>query len=176
MKNPGKIRQKKGHFQDRLRYFLALGSFLIVMPLHAIDPVTIKITGTVVANATCTFNSNETIDIDFGDVYINDITGDNYKKTVPYTLNCQGDADGKSVVLTWKGTQASFDSALLSTDVTGLGVKLQQNSTQISINDGFVIDPDAPPTLEVVLVKNSAATFSNGQAFSASVTLAVDYI
>lgn len=174
--NRSKSTRRLFGLQNNIRCSLMLGYLLMAAPLYAYDPITISIKGTVVATASCTFSSNETIDINFGDVYINDITGDNYKKTVPYTLTCQGDADGKTVELKWTGTGASFNSDLLTTNVTGLGIKLLEGSSQVKINAGFTIDPNAPPTLEVVLVKDSSATLSNGQEFTASATLAVNYI
>lgn len=94
---------------------------------------------------------------------------------MPYTLTCEGDAEGKTIQMQWVGTSSSFDSTLLNTDVTGLGIKLLQNSTQVSPNTAFTIDGSSPPALEVVVVKNTGASFSNGQEFNASVTLKVDY-
>lgn len=153
---------------------------MVAHPFYAngaitMNPVPINITGTVIASASCTFDSDEAITVEFGDVYINEITGDNYKKPVPYTLTCEGDAEGKTIQMQWVGTSSSFDSTLLNTDVTGLGIKLLQNSTQVSPNTAFTIDGSSPPALEVVVVKNTGASFSNGQEFNASVTLKVDY-
>ncbi|MGK3141808.1 fimbrial protein [Pantoea sp. C2G6] len=159
--------------------FTLLGC-MVIYPLCAqgaitIDPVPITISGTVIATASCTFGSDKTIEIEFGDVYISQIIGDTYKKPVDYTLSCEGDADGKTVYMEWVGDQSSFDSTLLTTDVTGLGVKLLQNNTQVSPNTRFTIDAASPPSLDVVLVKNSGASFTNGQEFNASATLKVDY-
>ncbi|MGN7915782.1 fimbrial protein [Enterobacter sp. 22466] len=141
------------------------------------DPtnVAINISGTVVANASCTFSSDTPIQVNFGDVYITDIDGGSYKTKLPYSLTCKGDADGKSIEMQLKGTSASFDDNVLQTDVKGLGIKLLQNNNQIKPNDWFLINPDSPPDLEAVVVKDAAATFSNGQQFNAAATLVVDY-
>lgn len=168
----------------RLRNVLSNSSiFLISMAVHpffanaaiTIDPIAINISGTVVANAACTFNSNEDINVEFGDVWISEIAGDTYKKPVPYTLSCAGDADGKNIQLRWVGTVASFNGKLLKTDVTGLGIELRQNSSQVNPNVWFTIDSTSPPPLDVVVVKQPDASFTNGQEFNASVTLEVAY-
>ncbi|MGC1027647.1 fimbrial protein [Pantoea agglomerans] len=139
------------------------------------NPVPINITGTVIATAACTFSSDQVITVEFGDVWINEITGDKYKQPVPYTLNCDGDADGKTLKMQWVGTVSAFNSALLTTDIKNLGIKLLQNNTQVSPNTSFTIDGASPPALEVVVVKNTGASFNNGQEFNASATLKVDY-
>lgn len=158
--------------------FLAgiLAQFPAVAASIVIDPVQINISGTVIATASCTFGSDKTIQIEFDDVYINKISGDFYKKPVDYTLSCEGDADGKTIQMQWVGTAASFDSSLLTTDVSGLGIKLLQNNSQVNPNARFTIDGASPPALDVVLVKQSGASFSNGQEFNASATLKVDYL
>ncbi|WP_293770410.1 fimbrial protein [uncultured Pantoea sp.] len=141
-----------------------------------VNPVPVNITGTVIATASCTFGSDKLIQIEFGDVFINQISGDYYKKAVDYSLSCKGDADGKTIKMEWIGEAASFDSTLLTTDVNGLGIKLLQDSQKVSPNTWFTINAASPPALDVVLVKNSGAKFSNGQEFNASATLKVDYL
>lgn len=141
-----------------------------------INPTPIKITGSVIATAACTFGSDKTLQIEFGDVFINQISGDYYKKPLDYTLSCNGDADGKTIKMEWVGDAAAFDNTLLTTDVTGLGIKLLQNSNKVSPNTWFSINAVSPPALDVVLVKNNGANFSNGQEFNASAILKVDYL
>ncbi len=158
-----------------LNSVIALCVCLSVGPLYAIDPIPIKITGTVIATAACNFGSDETVAVEFGDVYINQISGDFYKKPVPYTLTCQGDSAGKTISMQWVANAAAFDSQLTTTDVSGLGIKLLQNNSQVSPNAWFTIDANSPPSLDVVLVKQSGASFSSGQEFNASATLKVAY-
>jgi type 1 fimbria pilin len=73
------------------------------------------------------------------------------------------------------GTGAGFDSQLLQTDAAGLGIRLLKNGDVQPLNQWFDIDPDHPPQLEAVLVKQAGATFQNGQAFTAGATLKVAY-
>ncbi|CAI2045253.1 putative minor fimbrial subunit StfF [Serratia fonticola] len=117
---------------------LASGSVLATM-----DPtnVPVNISGTVVANSSCTFSSHTPIQVDFGDVYIADIDSGVFRKPVKYTVTCKGDPDGKSIVMQLKGSEAKFDSNVLQTNVQGLGIKLLQNNTQIRPNDWLRINP-----------------------------------
>lgn len=137
--------------------------------------VKINISGTIVANASCKISGGSPIAIEYGDVYINEISGDNYRKEIPYGVTCQGDPEGKSIQIQMVGDVASFDSGLLSTDASGLGIKVLQNGNQMDLNKWYNLDPSNKPKLEGVLVKQSGASFSNGQEFNAGVTLTVAY-
>lgn len=155
-------------------------SYLAFQPFYAnsainVDPLAINITGTVVANAACTFNGDKEINIEFGEVWIDEITGDNYKRTLPYTLKCEGDANGKSIQMRWVGTSAIFNWTLLKTDNKGLGIELRQNNKQVRPNTWFTIDAASPPQLDLVIVKKAGASLVNGQEFTASATLEVAY-
>ena len=84
----------------------------------------VRITGTVVATALCTFSGSDPIKVEFGDVYINEIIGETYKQPVPYQVTCKGDPDGKTLQMQIAGSAASFDGKQLKTDASGLGIKL----------------------------------------------------
>lgn len=164
-------------FRLLLNGCLALSVLMLVRPVYALDPVAINISGTVTANAACQFNTDETIILEFGsNVYISKIKGTYYKLPVPYFLNCEGDADGKNIKMRWVGTAASFDETLITTDVTGLGIKLLKDATQVNVNTWFDIDADSPPSLNVVLIKEAGSSLKNGQEFNASATLEVAYL
>ncbi|OKB67024.1 hypothetical protein BHU62_09335 [Serratia marcescens] len=137
--------------------------------------VDIHISGTVVVNASCTFNGQRTIDVGFGDVFISQIGKGGDKQPLPFSLTCQGDPDGKTIQMQLSGDGASFDSQLLQTNAAGLGIRLLNNGDAQSLNQWFDIDPNSPPQLEVELVKQAGATFQNGQAFTAGATLKVAY-
>ncbi|MEM6160435.1 fimbrial protein [Erwinia sp. P6884] len=146
-------------------------------PLYALDPVAINISGTVTASAYCEFNTDETITLEFGtNVYITKIKGNYYKLPVPYFLNCEGDDGGKNIRMRWVGTASSSDNTLLATDVAGLDIKFLKDSTVVDVNAWFDIDADLPPSLNVVLIKQTGASLKNGQEFNASATLEVAYL
>ncbi|HCM7228989.1 TPA: fimbrial protein [Klebsiella aerogenes] len=140
-----------------------------------IGNVNISISGTVVATASCKISGSNPIKVDYGDVYISEIAGDNYRKQVVYDVSCQGDANGKNIQLEITGNSAVFDGNLLRTDADGLGIKLLRNGSQMQLNQWYDLDPVNPPRIESVLVKQKGATFMNGQEFNAGATLKVAY-
>jgi type 1 fimbria pilin len=137
--------------------------------------IRVNVSGTVVANARCSFSGGNPITVEYGDVYISDIGGDTYRQPLAYGVSCRGDADGKTIQLQLSGTGADFDGTLLSTNAKGLGIKLLRDNSQMVLGRWYDLNPAAPPKLEGVLVKQSGARFSNGQAFSAAATLTVAY-
>lgn len=156
---------------------VAVFALIAAAPGYALDPVAINISGTVTATASCQFNTDETIALEYGtNVYISKISGNYYKLPVPYFLNCEGDANGKSIRMRWVGTASSFEDTLLTTDVTGLAIRFLKNGTKVDINTWFDIEADSAPSLDVVLVKDAGATLKNGQEFNASTTLEVAYL
>ncbi|CAI0968592.1 fimbrial protein [Serratia proteamaculans] len=137
--------------------------------------VNVKISGTVVANGSCTFTGTDPIAVEFGDVIINDIKDKAYKQNLPYTLVCKGDPGGKAIQMKLTGTAADFDGTLLKTDAKGLGLSLQKDDTAMALNQWVDIDPASPPKFAAVLVKQKDASFQNGQAFNGAATLIVGF-
>ncbi|MDH1321537.1 fimbrial protein [Enterobacter bugandensis] len=137
--------------------------------------VDVNISGTIIATASCTFSGQKPLQIDYGDVYIDELTSGNNRRSLDYSLVCRGDSDGKKVEMKFVGDGADFDGQLLKTNTKGLGIKLLNNSNLQAINSWFTIDPGNQPALEAELVKQDNATFQNGQTFSGVVTLVVEY-
>ncbi|WP_174353720.1 fimbrial protein [Serratia proteamaculans] len=164
-------------FRGRQLALVLLSLLLSGAALAKMDDTTVnvKISGTVVANGSCTFTNSAPVAVEFGDVIINDIKDSAYKQSLPYTLVCKGDPGGKAIQMKLSGTAADFDGTLLKTDAKGLGISLQQGSTAIKPNTWFDIDPAAPPKFAAVLVKQKDASFVNGQAFNGSATLIVGF-
>lgn len=135
----------------------------------------VRITGTVVATASCVFSGSDPIKVEFGDVYINEIFGEAYKRPIAYQVNCKGDPDGKTLQMQVAGSSASFDVKKLKTDVSGLGIKLLKGSEALPVNHWFNFDNGSQPLLYAVLEKQSGARFQDGQEFTATATLKVAY-
>ncbi|NTX79559.1 hypothetical protein FCL49_11680 [Serratia proteamaculans] len=171
------VRMMQNTFRGRQLALVLLSLLLSGAALAKMDDTTVnvKISGTVVANGSCTFTNSAPVAVEFGDVIINDIKDSAYKQSLPYTLVCKGDPGGKAIQMKLSGTAADFDGTLLKTDAKGLGISLQQGSTAIKPNTWFDIDPAAPPKFAAVLVKQKDASFVNGQAFNGSATLIVGF-
>lgn len=174
-----KQRQIKIKRAWRLTLVFAAGLLMTAPPAQAAKGdttnVKINITGTIVANARCSFSDGNPITVEYGDVYISELAGDAYRMPVNYHVKCSGDADGKTIQLQFSGTGAEFDGTLLKTDTSGLGIKILSNGSQMTLGQWYDLNPDAPPSLEGVLVKADGASFDNGRQFNASATLKVAY-
>ncbi|WP_149013628.1 fimbrial protein, partial [Escherichia coli] len=92
------------------------------------------------------------------------------------TITCDPDVrdDAWEMTLSWTGSQTSYDNAAIETNVTGLGIELQQNGQPFTLGTPLKINLSTPPTLQAVPVKASDASLSEG-TFSAWATLQVDY-
>lgn len=156
----------------RLAIFLLCVGYSVV---HAAQE-DISFTGTLVEPPVCTISNGNTIEVQFIDVIIDNIDGNNYLKDVPYDIVCDPDVtnDAWVMTLTWTGTQTSYNDAALQTDITGLGIELRQSGQAFKLNTPLNVTPGNPPKLKAVPVKASDATLADGN-FSAYATLQVDY-
>ncbi|MGG7779870.1 fimbrial protein [Klebsiella aerogenes] len=154
----------------------------LVISLFSINSfaATVTVKGTVIL-PTCTIKSSSSvIQVNFGDdVITTRIDGKEYKKQkIEYSIQCDGDMSSNSgLQISISGSPASFDSSLLKTNVTGLGVRFLNGSNNLSLNSGsakFDYINDTPPTIYAVLARDASVTLASG-AFSASAMMSVDY-
>ncbi|KAB8312815.1 fimbrial protein [Erwinia endophytica] len=121
----------------------------------------------------CHISNDQVIEISFGNVGVNKIDGERYKQPISYQLECEDPDATAALIMTLKGTQTSFNTSAITTSVSGLGIELLQNGSPATLNQGFTIDYNSPPTLEAVPV-SSGATLQEG-TFSATATLLAEY-
>ncbi|MDR7021458.1 fimbrial protein [Aeromonas salmonicida] len=153
------------------RMALLLTTLSSALPAHAID---VFFTGTLVVPPPCVINGNNAISVDFGnDMLAGRIDGVNYEKPISYTLECTG-ATNNSLKLQFQGSGASFDSTVLTTSKTDLGLELRSDGSKLPLNSWLLFTDPARPVLTAVPVKSSGSTLSGG-AFTATSTLLVDY-
>lgn len=146
---------------------------LLAAPLLAGAATTVTVKVTVVAPPSCEINGNRPIEVDFGEVMTTEINGSNYRKQVIYTLSCSGQTNS-AMKLSIQGNGAAFDSSVLKTDKTGLGIQLQQGSNKLSLNSWLNFNLSNKPSLWAVPVKQSGVSLKGGE-FSAAATLKVAY-
>lgn len=160
-------------------HLLLVGGLMLSCSAQAakgdVKNVKINIYGTIVANARCSFSANNPINVEYGDVYVSEIIDDKYRQPLSYSVSCSGDSGGKTIQLQLSGTGAGFDGSLLQTDAKGLGIRILRNNSPMTLGKWYDLNPEVPPKLEGVLVKERGATFNNGQEFNASATLKVAY-
>ncbi|BEO55763.1 exotoxin [Serratia marcescens] len=154
---------------------LLLALELISSAAQAADQGTkVNITATVVAPPPCVINDGRTIDIDFGKVGIKRIDGNRYMQRIDYSIKCKFLDNSRQLKMKIMGSAAAFDNSVLTSSVTGLGIKLLANGKAFAINTPLDIDYANPPTLDAVPVKNSAVTLAEGD-FTSGATMLVDY-
>lgn len=128
-----------------------------VLPLACMAD-NIELSGTLLARPLCTVSDKGgRMDVRFGNVAINRIDGEQYRKAIPYQINCPGATTSTSwrMRLTLKGNPTVFEPEALQSSVQDLGIKVLLGGTElIPEQPRFVqINPTAVPLLEAVPVK-----------------------
>lgn len=153
-------------------YLLAGGLCAVPLMTQATTEATVAIKVTVLA-VPCTVNDNKAIEVNFGDVMTTRVDGKNYREQISYTLSCSAGAS-KAMKLQVQGTGAAFDSELLNTTVSGLGIRMQNGSSNLPVNQWVNFTYPDKPALWAVPVKQTGVTLSGGK-FTAAATLKVTY-
>lgn len=130
--------------------------------------------GTLNEPPPCTISAGNTIEVDFGDVGVKRVDGVMYRKGVPYTINCSAATLPWALKLSVNASPTAFDSAAVQTNVPALGIRVFQNNVPLPLNTPIDIVLSAPPTLEVVPVKQPGATLAPAR-FAAVATLLAEY-
>lgn len=157
----------------RLKNYALLG-LLMMLPPMAIGGktavVTVKVE--VVAPPQCIVNDNRPIEVEFGDVMTTRIDGVNYRVPVNYTLSCDVSANN-SMKMQVQGT-AAFDGQALQTSVDGLGIRLQNGTSTLAVNDWLNFNYQDQPELWATPVMQAGVALPAGE-FTAGASLRVDY-
>ena len=97
------------------------------------DMTTLTIRGILVETPECVVNNQEPIEVDFGeDVVISRINGVDYKKTrIMYSLLCTSLAK-QGLKVTIIGEPAAFNTSLLATSKSALGIQLMHENAALS--------------------------------------------
>jgi len=129
--------------------------------------ITVKVT---VMEPPCTINDNRPIEVEFGDVMTTRVGGDNYRKQVSYSLSCSSNMLKMQI----QGAPAAFDSTILHTNKTGLGIKLQQGNNTLVINKWLNFTNQNKPELWAVPVKQNGVSLTGGD-FTAGAMMKIEY-
>lgn len=151
------------------------------------DSMDINITGTVVANGSCTFNQGGTLQVDFGEVKLVgtgtntvELSGD-YRKSLVSDFFCDGDTDGllQMKFTSTSGNYETYQGAqVLAADKDIIGIELLVNGAPQNMDEWFTIDQNVAPVLKAQLVQlhsTSSETLVSGDIFSASGTLTMAF-
>ncbi|HEY3983525.1 fimbrial protein [Cedecea sp.] len=116
------------------------------------------------------------IHVDFGDdININRLNGSNYRKSVPYTVNCDKDGQQWPLRLRFEGSTNIWDSQALATSDPNLGIRLALSGVGVEFGiDIPVADSNNLPVMTAVPVRNAAVEPAEGQ-FTATANLLAEY-
>lgn len=147
----------------------------------------IDISGTVVANGSCTFNQGGELKVDFKEVKLKS-TGSNtvlldgdYTKSLVSDFFCTGDTAGllQMQLNSASGTYETYNGIkVLGADKGIVGVQLLLNGAPQNMGEWFTVDQNAMPILKAQLVQVSTTNSSNvvsGDVFHASATLTLAF-
>ncbi|MFJ1231479.1 fimbrial protein [Yersinia proxima] len=130
--------------------------------------------GTLINPPPCVINNSGTIIVNFGnDILTSRVDGVQYMQSVTYALNCTA-AVSNALKMTIKGNGANFDTSVLSTNNSALGIKLIRDEQTLPLNTEFTFSYPTVPVLKAVPVKQTGATLSAGN-FYGTATMVVEY-
>ena len=149
-------------------------SWLLMLSATTGADTTINFSGTLISAPQCTVNSNNKIDVDFGDDMITrQVDGIRYKTQLIYALSCASLAQ-QGLTLTINGSAAAFGSGLIKTDKPRLGIRLYNGSNILMPGTPVTFTYGSPPTLYAVPVAQDNTTLTAG-AFSGTGTMVFAY-
>ncbi|EPD6687171.1 fimbrial protein [Cronobacter turicensis] len=149
----------------------------LLLPTCAMSAENMSFHGTLVAPP-CKISNGQTIEVSFGnDLGVNKIDGNNYKQPVAYTVDCEAGYTSSGLAIVVDATNpATFDSAAVMTDKTGLGIRILVDNQPVTFSQRVAVtNPASPPKIEAVPVQDQSITLTEG-AFEATMTLRADYL
>lgn len=154
------------------RRYLCLLALGVMAPVQAQN---LTFEGELVEPPSCTISEGQVIDVPFGqNIAIRKLDGVNYRKVVNYKIHCDVGQLEWSLSLKISGQATTFNPAALQTSVEGLGIEMLQDGKPLLLNKAMPIDPNHPPALEAVPVKDPAVELL-ATAFEVSATLTAEY-
>lgn len=161
----------------RITYSLALVTAL----LSSISPQAaenMSFRGTLLEHPPCEINGGQPVEIDFGEVGVNKIDGENYAQTFTLTYDCEGTSTDK--VLRYLGNATAFDAAAVQSNIPDFGIRLAHQSNAGGAS-AFEVGSTLPiasyvgsSTFVATPVKKAGAELQEG-AFTAGATLQLEY-
>lgn len=159
-----------------------LASFMLVAAIFCGSSVlaaeNMSFRGTLLEYPPCEINGGQPVEIDFGEVGINKIDGENYTRTFTLSYDCEGASTDKS--LRYLGNVTTFDSAAVQSNVADFGIRLAHRTPEggvipLTVGSSLRLAADVgSSTFVVTPVKKVGAELHEG-AFNAGATLQLNY-
>ncbi|ENR5685077.1 fimbrial protein [Escherichia coli] len=116
--------------------------------------------------------------VEFGNVVINEIDGNNYRRNADYTLDCSNSLMS-DLQLQLKGTTTVINGEkVISTDIAGFGIRIENAADNslfaVGENNWTAFNINNQPQLKAVPVKENGVQLTAAE-FNATMTMVVDY-
>ncbi|HBA9677362.1 TPA: fimbrial protein, partial [Escherichia coli] len=153
------------------------------------DDVQIKITGEIY-DAPCKINNDMSFEIDFGNIIVNEIDGNKFKKTKTVEIDCQNNSGkpyislksstgtlGENILNTMGANTSSLGIALYQGDSVDNSYPLKVNVNMDEIRKGLshLNVQKSYFTFTAVPYKHGSSALTTG-TFSATVTMSIYYV
>lgn len=180
-----------GIFRRVLLLSLMVAELCLVQPVFADTgskySLNVSISGTVVANGSCTFNQGGTLNVDFGSVKLQNtgsstvqLQGD-YQRKLTSDFFCTGDTAGL-LQMQFTSASGSYETyngkQVLATSKGIVAIQLLVNGAPQDMGEWFSVDQMSTQALQAQLVQVSTDNSSNvtsGDTFTASGTLTLAF-
>ena len=138
-------------------------------------PVNLELRVLVDAPPPCTVTGSA---VEFGDVLIASIDGNNYRQNAGYTLDCSGRLSD-DLRMQLKGTTTTVNGeTVLDAGIAGFGIRIENAADNslfsIGENNWTPFNVNTQPQLKAVPVKQSGVQLTPSE-FNATMTMVVDY-
>lgn len=116
--------------------------------------------------------------VEFGNVVINEIDGNNYRRNADYTLDCRNSLMN-DLQLQLKGTTTVINGeTVISTNIAGFGIRIENAADNslfaVGENNWTAFNINSQPQLKAVPVKENGVQLTAAE-FNATMTMVVDY-
>lgn len=156
---------------------LSMALLIIILPLAAVAKdyeTAINMKGNLITPPPCHIDDGKEIEVEFGNVPIKSIQGNEQKRQINYQIQCEENKNNWAMYLMLTGVKSSFDINGLNTGIENLAVKFQLSDKELDLGKKYLINPSSPGVLWAVLVRNGNNELKTGD-FIANATLLVEY-
>ncbi|HFF8523332.1 fimbrial protein [Providencia vermicola] len=157
-------------------------SGLVSLNSYAVD---VKIKGNLIKNPPCHITGpdgpDQPIKIQFGEMGITKINGENYQQNFTLKVNCEdGLGEGVLLYLEYRGIKSPFDNNAIQAYPAGLGIRLYHGGVVIPPNTGTKIimsnnDTAELPLTAIPVKDNRPSVVLREGDFTASATIEILY-
>lgn len=165
---------KTAGYRCTLGLLLAMTGMAHAVPQSHTD---VMYSGTLIDAPPCTINGGQPVELDFGEVGVNKVNGENYQQPFTLTYECEGTSTDKA--LRYLGAVTAFDKAAVQSNIPEFGIRLQHQkngvTTAFEVGSTLAI-PSYQGSSQFIAtpVKNAGVELQEG-AFTAAATLQLEY-